>query len=135
MDPHRRKDRDIAVRKKEDVARVLENRRNITGDKTFILAKSNDRRRTETGRNNLVRVSRGKNCKGIDSGELLDALAHCVFERPTVQILFNQMRDNFRVSFCFELMPFHSKLMFQQICFTGSSAFTTLLFGFVLEER
>ena len=87
--PLRSEHGDVAIGQKEHVARVGENRGDIAGDKIFVLAQADHRRRARARRDDFVGVGGGKNRQGIDAGELPHGLAHGVFERAAVFMYFS----------------------------------------------
>src|SRR5437868_540111 len=67
--------REIAVSKKEQVARVIENRGNVRRYEIFVFAKSNDRGRTIARSHNLVRLIHRNYGESKHAGELRDCFA------------------------------------------------------------
>src|SRR5262249_40405131 len=114
-----REDGDIAVGEEKDVARVLKESGNVARDEEFIFTEANNSGRAHAGSDDLVRVARGHENKGINPAELIEGFADSVFERDTaLGIFFYQMRDNFRVGFGNELVACALELFFQlQIIF------------------
>ena len=59
----RSNDSQIAITKKEQIARVIQNCRNIAGDKVLVISEPNDCRRTIAARDDLVRfVGQKESC-------------------------------------------------------------------------
>ncbi len=63
----RREHGDVTVGEKEDVARVIEDRRDIAGDEVFVLAEADHGRRTASRGDDLVGVFGGEEDQRIDA--------------------------------------------------------------------
>ena len=71
----------VAVGQKENVARVMQNRRHVRGDEVFVIAQADHRRRTVARRHNLVGIVGGNHRQREYARELLDRLADGLFQR------------------------------------------------------
>src|SRR5882724_1594625 len=71
---------DIEIGQKKHVARVLEQRRDIAGDKIFAVAKTNNGGWSEARRHNLVRIAGGEKNQRVDSAQLLERFAYGFFQ-------------------------------------------------------
>ena len=116
--PSLRQHRHVAIREKKDVARVLQQRRNIAGHEIFAVAQPDHRRRPDSRGNQFLRVLRGKKHQRIDAAQVLQRLAHRFFERQILRVFFHQMRHDLRIRLGDELVAFLLQLFLQlQIIF------------------
>ena len=90
----------VAVAKEEQVARVVQDGRNVAGDKVLILAQADDRRRAVARRDDLVRRVAADDGQSEDALQHLHRLAHGLFQRKLLVLvlqnveLFDQVRDD-----------------------------------------
>ena len=104
--------RDVAIRQKHHVARVMQHRRNIARHEVFVLAQANHRGRSQARRHDFVRVARRNHRQRVDARQLLHCFLHRAFERA-IEVLFNQVRDHFRIRLGQKLVPFLNQLLLQ----------------------
>src|SRR5271169_5861225 len=117
-----RQNGDIAIRQKEDLASVFEKRGDIARDKIFAVTQPDYRRRTNTRRDDFVRIAGRQKNQGVDAAKLLERLANRVFERgAALRVFFDEMSDDFRVRLGDELVALTMELLLQlEIIFDDS---------------
>src|SRR5437867_942088 len=100
----------VAIGKKKKIAGVVENRGDVRCDKIFVFAQTDNGGRAITRGNNLVGLIDGNHREREHASELDNRLPHSFFERWAMtvsglkKILFDQVRDNFRVGLSGEAM-------------------------------
>ena len=110
---------EVAIGEKENIARVIENRRHIGGDKVFVVAQADHQRRAVARGHDLVGLVDGNDGHGEDSGEFFHRPADCFFERRAVAVasfekmFLDQVRDDFSIGFSGELVAFFDQLFLQ----------------------
>ena len=109
---------EVAVGEEEQVARVIENRRHVAGDKVFVLAQSDDRRRPIARGHNLVGLVGRDDRNGEHAGQQLHGLADGFFQRDLVsvaalQVLLDQVGDDLGVGLGGEPVAFLDELLLQ----------------------
>src|ERR1700685_1660472 len=97
----------------------MENRWDVGGDEVFVLAQANDRWRAVAGGDDGVRGVSRDHAQSEHAGYLAHSLAHGFFQRgPSAvafgKISFNQVGNNFSVSFRGELVAFFDELFLQR---------------------
>ena len=109
-----RQDRDLAVAEKENVARVLQDRRDVGRDKKFAVAQTDDDRRTfANGDDRIGLVDRNyRKCK--NSLEFLHRFADGQLRATDfrVYVMSDQMSDDLSVGLGLEFMPFAASRSF-----------------------
>src|SRR5438105_4163873 len=91
---------EVAIGKKKDVSRVIQNGGNIRGHKIFSIAQADHERRTVARSYDLIRFIDRDNSQGKDSGELLYCLTDSVLKGGMVAVaglekmFFNQVGDD-----------------------------------------
>ena len=109
----------IAVRQKENVARMMQNCRHIRSDEILVVAQSNHRRRPVARRHNLVGLVARNHRQRENSGQLLHRLPHRIFQRRAAVpfeldgIFLDQMRNDFGIGLGGEVVAFFDQLLFQ----------------------
>jgi hypothetical protein len=108
--------REVAVGQEENVARVIKNRGNVGGDKIFVVAEANYKRRTVARGHDLVRLIHGDDGQSKDAGEFLDGLTNRLFQMRMLtvagfeEVFFDQVGDDFSIGFGRELVAFLDQL-------------------------
>ena len=80
-DPRRRKDGHVAVAEKVDIARVMQDSRNVRGYEVFALAQPHDGGRSVARNDDLVRLVGRDHAHGEGAPEVPHGAAHPIFER------------------------------------------------------
>src|SRR3982751_4362399 len=93
------KNRHLAIAEKKDIARVLENGWDIRSDEELAVTQTNHDRRSLPHGNDSVRFVGVDDRKSKDSAQVARSVADGTFETVALlQIFFDQMSDDFRVS-------------------------------------
>ena len=96
---------DVAIREEKNLAGMLEQGRNVAGDKVLSFAKPDDGWGTLARGHYFLRVFCREENQSVDTAQLIQRPAHSFLERDaTLRILFNEVRHDFRVRLCRELM-------------------------------
>jgi len=86
---------------------VLEQSGDVTRDEIFSIAKPNDRRRTQAGGNNLLRVIRREKNQSVNAAQFLQGAADGLLKwNAALRVFFDKVRDNLRVGFGNEFVAF-----------------------------
>ncbi len=109
----------IAVGQKENVARVMQDRRDIRRHEILIVAQPDHGRRPVARRHNLVGVVGRNHRQRKHAGQLFHSLPHRLFQRRPLglsglhRILLDQMGNDFGVGLGGELVAFLDQLLLQ----------------------
>src|ERR1051325_6151837 len=76
----------IAIAQEKQVARVIENRRNVRGHEIFIFPEADDGGRAIARGNDLVWIVDGDDGKRKHAGKLRDGFADCIFQRRAMTV-------------------------------------------------
>jgi hypothetical protein len=115
LDAGPRERRYLAVTEEKQVPGVDQNRWYIRSNEVLVLAKSYHYRRTLTDRDYFLRFVREHNCQGIDAAHFGDSSLDRSFEcwLTISQVLFDQVRDYFRISVGNELVALSLQFLFE----------------------
>src|SRR5580658_409989 len=109
----------IAISQKENVARVIENGRNVRSDKVFVVAEADHQRRAVARGHDLVGLIDEDDSHGEDSAEFFHCLADCFFEMRVCSVtsfeemFLDQVSDDFGIGFRRECVAFLDQLFLQ----------------------
>src|SRR5215213_210630 len=93
-------DCDFTVAEEEDVARVLENRRNVRGNKKLAVTKTDDDRRTLSHGDDGIRLVRVDDRECEDAAKFADSRSYCLLERGVLpEVFLDEMGHDLRVGF------------------------------------
>ncbi len=106
-------DGEIAVAQEEHVLGVREYGRNVAGHEVFVVADADHDGRAIARRHDLVGVLPGDHDQREDAGQLLDGDAHGLFE-VALEVLLDQVGDDFGVGLGLEDVAFHLQLFFER---------------------
>ena len=84
----------VAVGEEENVAGVMQERRDVARDEVFALAQADHRRRAVARGYHLVRVVRRDHRHRVDARQAADGREDGVLERAAVRIFFDQVGDD-----------------------------------------
>ncbi len=100
---------DIAVIEEEHIPGVTKNRGNVGGDEELLVAESDDDGRTGAGGDNLVGIGAGNDTDRKDAPDLFKGGANGILELA-VEMLFNQVSEDFGIGFRLEDVAFGGQL-------------------------
>src|ERR1039458_613322 len=109
----------VTISQKENVTRVIENRRDIGSDKVFVVAQADHERRAVARGHDLVGLVDGNDGQSEHSAEFFHCPADGLFEGEVVavasfeEMFFDQMSDDFGIGFGGELVAFFDQLFLQ----------------------
>src|SRR5579864_463946 len=112
--------RQVAIVQEEQIARVVKDGGDVRGDKIFVVAQPDDRRRTIARRDNLVGLFLGNYRQSKDAVEFLHGFAHRLFQAGTVavglakKIILYQMGDDFRIRLGSERVAFFDEPLLER---------------------
>src|SRR5215469_6151466 len=108
-----RENRNVAVSKEKNLARVFEQCRNIAGHKILSLSQANYGRRANARGNQFLRVLRGKKNERINATKAFESFSHRLFESHGLAVFLDQVGHNLRVGFRNKVVTFALQLFFQ----------------------
>src|SRR5690242_18302428 len=113
---------DVAVRKEENVPRMLEKGGNVAGYEIFSVTESDHGRRADASCDDLVRITRGEKYQGVNATQLLEGCSNRLLKRhAALGIFFRKMRHNFRIGLGHKFVALALELLLQfQIIFDDS---------------
>src|SRR5882672_696999 len=110
----RGKNGDVAVREEKNLARMLEQGRDVTGNEILFLAETDYRGRAEACSHNFLWILGGEENQRVNAAQFLERAAHGFLQgHAALRILFHQVRHDFRVGFRDELVAFFLQFFFQ----------------------
>ncbi len=114
----RRDHRQVAIGQKEQVARVIQNGRNVGGHEVLVLSQPDDDGRAIAGGYDLVRLIGGNHRQREDSTDVEHRPANSFFQRnlgpiAAGQVFLDEMGKYFGVGLGQELVAFFAQLFFQ----------------------
>src|SRR5713226_4706602 len=96
---------DVTIGKEENLAGMLEEGRNVAGDKVLSFAETDDGWGALARGHNFLRVFRREENQSVDAAQLIQRPTHSFLEGDaTLRILFNEVRHDFRIRLCREFM-------------------------------
>src|SRR5208283_177313 len=109
---------EVAIGKEEQVARVIEDCRNIAGDEILVFAEADDGRRPIARGHNLVRLVSRNDSNSEDASQQLHGFADRFFQRRLVsvvrgEVLLDEVCDHLGVSLGTELVALFDQLSLQ----------------------
>jgi len=92
---------------------VREDRRNVAGDKEFLLSETDYYRGSQTSGDNFVGILGRKGHERVSAGHGLDGPKDGLLQRSILGEFLDQMGDDFRVGFGDEFVTFGDKILFE----------------------